>query len=104
VNLTLLALIEVVLLAAAGIGAYRVVGRIGRGARKLVVMASMAVWLLLFGMVPFFIFAVALPAGRAGHPGAGPFETVVLNLVPFALALSPVLGAIQGVALTSASS
>jgi len=101
VNLTLLALIEVVLLAAGAAGSVRLVRRIGRGERKLVVMAAISVWLVLFGMVPFFVFAVALPPGHAGNPGAGAFETAVLNLVPWALVASPVLGVAQALRLTA---
>lgn len=100
-NLTVLAGVELVLLVGAAIASARLVARVGRGARPLVVTAAVAVWLLVFGMVPFFVFAVALPAGRAGHPGAGLFETTVLNLVPLALVASPFVGAAQGLALTS---
>jgi hypothetical protein len=100
-NLTVLALIEVALLVAGAVASARLVRRIGRGERKLVVMASISVWLVLFGLVPFFFFAVAVPPGRAGSPGAGAFETVVLNLVPWALVASPVLGVAQALRLAA---
>lgn len=100
-NLTLLALIEVVLMAGGAAGSLRLVRRIGRGERKLVVMASITVWLVLFGMVPFFFFALAVPPGHAGNPGAAAFETAVLNLVPWALVVSPVLGVAQALRLTA---
>lgn len=100
-NLTLLALIEVALLSGGAGGSLRLVRRVGRGDRKLVVMASIAVWLVLFGMLPFFVFAAALPPGHTGNPGAGAFETAVLNLVPWALVASPVLGVAQGLRLTA---
>lgn len=99
-NLTVLALVEIALLAGGAVASRRLVLRVGRGDRKVVVMASVAVWLVLFGLVPFFVFALLLPAGQAGHPGAGPFETAVLNLVPFALVAAPLLGVLQALAVT----
>ncbi|HWD08341.1 MAG TPA: hypothetical protein VHA57_04520 [Actinomycetota bacterium] len=100
-NLTLLALIEVVLMAGGAASSLRLVRKIGRGERKLVVMASITVWLVLFGMVPFFVFALAVPPGHPGNPGAPAFETAVLNLVPWALVASPVLGVAQAFRLTA---
>jgi hypothetical protein len=96
---TLLALVEVLLLAGGASAARRFVRRVGRGERKLVLMASVSAWLVLFGMVPFAVFAAFLPAGRV--PGAGPVETLVLNTVPLALVLSPGLGLVQALLLTA---
>lgn len=95
---TLLALMEILLLAGGASLARRFVRRVGRGDRKLVVMASVSAWLVLFGMVPFVVFAAFLPAGRA--QGTGPVETLVLNIVPLALVLSPALGVVQALRLT----
>lgn len=95
---TLLALVEVLLLAGGASVAHRFVRRVGRGERKLVLMASVSAWLVLFGMVPFVVFAAFLPSG--GVRGVGPFETLVLNLVPVALVLSPGVGIVQALRLT----
>lgn len=94
-NLTALALLELALLAGGGLAAHRFVQRVGHGQRPLVVMTSVSAWFVLAGLVPFFAFAALLPPGRAGHPGAGSFETVALNLVPWALLAAPILGGAQ---------
>lgn len=99
-NLTALALLELALLAGGGLAAHRFVRRVGHGQRPLVVMTAVSAWFVLAGLIPFFAFALLLPAGRAGHPGAGSFETVVLNLVPWALLVAPLLGAIQALLVT----
>ncbi len=95
---TVLALLEVVLLAGGGLAARRFVRRVGRGDRKLVLMASVAAWLVLFGMVPFWVFAAFVRSGT--ERSAGPVETLVLNLVPLALVASPALGITQALVLT----
>jgi len=100
VHPTLLALAEIVLLAGGAAASLRFVRRVGRGDRKLVVMASVAAWLVLFGLVPFGVFSAFLRHGAG--PQAGPLESVVLNLVPWALVLSPVLGVLQALAITRA--
>jgi hypothetical protein len=95
---TVLALLEVVLLSGGGLAARRFVRRVGRGDRKLVLMASVAAWLVLFGMVPFSVFAAFVQRGTART--AGPVETLILNLVPLALVASPALGIAQALVLT----
>ena len=95
---TVLALLEVVLLAGGGLAARRFVRRVGRGDRKLVLMASVAAWLVLFGMVPFSVLAAFVQPGTAQT--VGPVETLILNLVPLALVLSPGLGLVQALLLT----
>jgi hypothetical protein len=95
VHPTVLALLEVVLLSGGGLAARRFVRRVGRGDRKLVLMASVAAWLVLFGMVPFSVFAAFVQPGTAG-----PVETLILNLVPLALVASPALGIAQALVLT----
>jgi hypothetical protein len=95
---TLLAVLEVVLLCGGGLAARRLVRRVGQGDRKLVLMASVAAWLVLFGVVPFCCFAAFVRPGTA--QAAGPVETLILNLVPLALVASPALGIAQALALT----
>ena len=95
---SLLALLEVVLLSGGGLAAQRYVRRVGRGDRKLVLMASVAAWLVLFGMVPFSVLAAFVQPGTAQT--VGPVETVILNLVPLALVASPALGITQALVLT----
>ena len=95
---TLLTLLEVVLLSGGGLAARRFVRRVGRGDRKLVLMASVAAWLVLFGMVPFSVFAAFVRPATAQT--AGPVETLILNLVPLALVASPALGIAQALVLT----
>ena len=99
-NLTLLAALEVALLAGGAAASWRVVGRVGRGARGPVLLVAAATWLVLFGLVPFFAFALLVPAGTGSGHGAGAFETVVLNLVPWALLAGPALGVAQGLRAT----
>ena len=99
---TLLALAEIVLLAGGAAASVRFVRRVGRGERKLVLMASVAAWLVLFGLVPFGVFSAFLRHGAGPHAGphTGPVESVVLNLVPLALVLSPLLGVLQALVIT----
>jgi hypothetical protein len=98
VHPTLLALIEVLLLAGGALGALRFVRRVGTGDRKLVLMVSASAWLVLFGMVPFGVFAAFIKPRTA--QAAGPVETLILNLVPLALVVSPVLGLLQALRMT----
>jgi hypothetical protein len=98
---TVLALLEILLLAAGALAARGFVRRVGRGERKLVMMASVAAWLVLFGMVPFLVFAALVPAAGPGRATAGPVETLILNLVPLALVASPVAGVVQALRIAS---
>ena len=99
-----LALVELPALALGALAARGLVRRVGRGERKVVIMASISAWLVLFGMVPFFVFAGLLPHGPhgtgAGGGRAGPLETLILNAVPFAMVISPALGLVQALLLT----
>lgn len=95
-NLTLVAGIEIAFLVAGAFTSARLVGRVGTGERKVVVLVAAAIWLVGFGLIPFFAFAVLAPSGHAGQAGAGAFENAVLNATPFALVASPVLGILQG--------
>lgn len=96
VNLTAVAGIEAALLVAGAVVASRLVRRVGIGERKVVALVGASIWLVTFGLVPFFAFALLAPGGHAGQSGAGTFENGVLNAVPFALVASPFLGALQG--------
>ena len=95
---TPLSLLEVLLLAGGALAAQRFVRRVGRGERKLVLMASVSAWLVLFGLVPFCVFAAFVRPGTG--QAAGPVETLILNVVPLALVASPALGIAQALALT----
>ena len=95
-RLTVLAAAEVIVLALGAFGALRFVRRVGRGDAKLVLMVAVSIWFVIFGLLPFFVFSVFVPRTAATPGSAGPFETVVLNLVPWALAASPFIGIIQG--------
>ena len=86
---TLLALLEVVLLSGGGLAARHFVRRVGRGDRKLVLMASVAAWLVLFGIVPFSVFAAFVRRGMAQT--AGPVETLIVTDVPLRTS-APALG------------
>lgn len=57
-------------------------------------MASISAWFILFGMVPFLVYA--LFAGQVAVDRVGPVETFILNLIPWALAISPIIGFLQG--------
>ena len=70
---TLLALLEVLLLAGGSLAARWFVRRVGRGERKLVVMASVSAWLVLFGLVPFSVFAAFVRPGTG--QAAGPVSS-----------------------------
>jgi hypothetical protein len=94
----LLTILEILLLAGGGLAARRFVRRVGRGDRTLVLMASVATWVVLFGLVPFAVFAAFVRPGT--EQAAGPVETLILNLVPLALVASPALGVAQALAQT----
>jgi hypothetical protein len=98
VHPTLLSLLEVLLLAGGAFAARRFVRRVGRGERRLVLMASVSAWLVLFGLVPFSVFAAFLRPGTG--QAAGPLETLILNIEPLALVASPALGIAQALVLT----
>jgi len=91
------ALLEGILLLIGGLTAARLVSRIARQVdRDVVLMASVAVWFILFAMVPFLVFAlfvdrVVLPSG-----GIDALPSLLLNAIPFALVAAPVIGFAQG--------
>lgn len=67
--------------------------------RRVILMASVTSWFLLVGMVPFFVFALFV--NNVGSTGSiSPFASFLLNLVPFALVGSPVIGFVQGLRIS----
>ena len=70
--------------------------------RRVILMASVTSWFVLVGMVPFFVFALFV--NRVGSRGTiPPFASFLLNLVPFALVASPIIGFVQGLRLSTAA-
>ncbi len=67
----------------------------GQADRKVVLMAGVAAWTVLFGLLPFFLFAVTSGRVTAGIP-PGAFERTIINLTPFTMLVSPMIGFIQG--------
>lgn len=103
-NTTLLSAVELVLLAAGALGALRFTRWIAREAgRGVILMAAVTAWVILFGIIPFFAFALFAPgAGSpAGHPST--WETFVLNLIPFALVAAPLAGFVNGMKVSRTS-
>lgn len=96
-----LAGIEVALLIGGALGARSFTRRIARGGdRRVILMAAVAAWVILFGILPFVVFAIyARTVGPAGGRPVG-WEVVVLNLIPFALVTAPFAGFVQGLRLT----
>lgn len=95
---TLLSVLELALLGAGALGAMRFTRWISRQAdRSVVLMAAVTGWAILFGIIPFFGFALFAPAAAspAGRPAA--WEAFVLNLIPFALVAAPLAGFVNGV-------
>ena len=67
--------------------------------RRVILMASVTSWFVLVGMVPFFVFALFV--NRVGDAGdISPVASFLLNLVPFALVGSPIIGFVQGLWLS----
>jgi hypothetical protein len=100
-TMTLLSLIEGTLLIAGAVGAF-LFSRLAKRSldRKAVLMASVASWLILFGMIPFFAFAILVYRVDSGAPPTA-WQEFVLNTLPFALVVSPLAGFIHGVKLSS---
>lgn len=70
--------------------------------RRVILMASVTSWFVLVGMVPFFVFALFV--NRVGSGGrVSSFASFLLNLVPFALVGSPIIGFVQGLRLSAGS-
>ncbi|MCA1838849.1 MAG: hypothetical protein ABR507_01805 [Actinomycetota bacterium] len=102
-NITTLSIIEASLLIVGAVLATRLTRWLSKnGDRKVVLMASVASWFILFGMVPFLVFSlfVASARGTAALHGIGTLATFVLNVIPFALVASPLIGSITGFVLS----
>ncbi|MGH2705105.1 MAG: hypothetical protein ACRDJ4_08420 [Actinomycetota bacterium] len=99
---TLLAVLEVGLLAGGALAARAFTRWIGREAERVaVLMAGVTAWLILFGILPFMVFAIyARSVGRSGGAPDG-WEVLVLNLIPFALVTAPVVGFVHGLRVSA---
>ena len=96
---SLIAAVVGVLLLAGGFAASRFTRWVSKqGDRKIVLIAAVTAWFTLFGMTPFFAFAILV--GKASAASVPPLATFVLNLVPFALVSAPFVGFAQGMKLT----
>lgn len=100
---TVLAVVEAALLVFGALSAGRAARWLSaKGDAKVVMMASLATWFILFGMVPFLVFALFATKVGPQTSGVGSLDTFVLNLIPFALAASPVIGLVEGFRLSRA--
>jgi hypothetical protein len=100
-TITLLSILEAVLLVGGAFGAFfgsRLVSR--SQDRRATLMGSVAAWLILFGILPFFAFALLVERVTPEPGGPAGWEEFVLNVLPFALIVSPLAGFIHGVKLS----
>jgi len=96
VHTSVLAVLIVVLLLIGALGALRFTRWMSTQAdRKVVLMAGVAAWTILFGLVPFFLFAVTSGRVTAGIPPGG-LESAIINVTPFTMIVSPFIGFVQG--------
>ena len=98
-SISFLSLLEGVLLLAGAAAAFWF-SRLAKRSldRRALLMASVASWLILFGMIPFFAFAILVNRVSSGVPPTA-WQEFILNVLPFALLLSPLAGFIHGVKL-----
>lgn len=97
---SVLALLVALFLIAAGWAATRFSRWMaGRGDRTVVLMASVAAWTILFGLVPFVLLALSARRVTGGIP-LGTIEKIIINLTPFTLLLSPFIGFVQGMVVS----
>jgi hypothetical protein len=104
VTITFLSVLEAVLLVGGGFAAFfgaRLVARTKD--RRATLMGSVAAWLILFGILPFFAFAVFVERVIPQPGGPAGWEEFILNILPFALVVSPLAGFIHGVKLSEGS-
>jgi hypothetical protein len=100
VHSSVLAVLIAVLLVAAAWGATRFTRWMsGQGDRTVVLMAAVAAWTVLFGLLPFLVFALNAKRVTDGIP-LGSIEQVIINLTPFTLIFSPFIGFVQGMVVT----
>ncbi|HVF12521.1 MAG TPA: hypothetical protein VNA87_05490 [Actinomycetota bacterium] len=101
-SVSALAIIEAALMIFGGMGAARFTSRIAKRIdRKMVLMASVTVWFILFAMIPFGIFAILSGRVAPQKGGVDPLSNFVLNAIPFALIAAPLIGFAQGWALST---
>jgi hypothetical protein len=92
----MLAILLALLLLGAGFGASRFTKWMAsQGDRTVVLMASVAAWTVLFGLLPFVLLAIGAGRVTGGIP-MGTIEKIIINLTPFTLILSPFIGFFQG--------
>ena len=91
-NVTGLAILEAALLVGGAFAARQLSRWISKGGdAKVVLMASVAGWFILFGMVPFLVFALFVK-GASVSGEVDRIEGLILNLIPFALVAAPIIG------------
>ena len=100
-TITTLSVVEAVLVVGGGVGAFFMSRLIARTQdRRATLMGSVAAWLTLFGIVPFFVFALLVDRVLPETGGPAGWQEFVLNTLPFALIVSPLVGFIHGVKLS----
>ena len=70
--------------------------------RKVVLMGGVTAWLVLFGLIPFALFAFLVRNGTSGAELSdyGFPVRFVLGVLPFTLLASPVIGYLQALAVS----
>lgn len=98
-SVTMLAGIELLLLVAGALLARRLAAAMAKGGDSTVVLMScVGSWFVLFGMVPFLVFALFVKRAASANE-VGLFATAVLNVIPFAMITSPLIGFAHGMFL-----
>lgn len=98
-TITTLALAEIALLVGGALAAGRLMRLVVKYAdRVTVLIASVTLWVVLFGVLPAFVFAlyVRQVGGGGGDPG---WEFLVLGALPFTMIASPLIGFFRGMRL-----
>lgn len=96
---TAIAIVVAVLLAGGAGGSISFSRLIAKGGnRNVTLTAAVALWLILFGIIPFIAFAMMVRGASASPPTL--WEDFVLNMIPFALVISPLAGFLQGLRLS----
>lgn len=96
-SVTAFAIIEGSLLLFGALGSYRLTNRArAKVDRSVLLMAAVAIWFILFAMVPFLVFAAFYEGVEAPPGGVDAISSLVLNSIPFALVAAPLIGFTQG--------
>lgn len=94
---TLLSLVELGLLVAGTFASLRLTRWLAREAdRGVVLVAAVTVWVILFGVLPMLTFAIFAGQARSAGASIAAWESLVLNLIPFALVAAPFAGFVNG--------